>query len=67
MSRGNIVVMQRLTNLLTLREVAGLLGVQEATLRQWRARGRGPASFKIGVSVVYRRSDVDAWLEEHAS
>ena len=49
------------TSILTLRELSQRLGVQEGTLRQWRTRGQGPKSFKIGVSVVYYLRDVEAW------
>jgi len=48
-------------NVLTLREVAQRLGVREGTLRQWRWRGQGPRSFKVGVSVVYHLADIEAW------
>lgn len=37
-----------------------------ATLRWWRheGKGRGPKSFVLGGrKVVYRKSDVDAWLD----
>jgi hypothetical protein len=35
------------------------------TLRYWRALGEvGPASFKLGRRVMYRRTDVEKWLEE---
>jgi hypothetical protein len=34
------------------------------TLRYWRALGEGgPASFKLGRRVMYRRADVEKWLE----
>lgn len=40
-------------------------GLSEATLRGWRHRGdRGPKSFKLGGSIRYLRSDVDAWVRE---
>jgi predicted DNA-binding transcriptional regulator AlpA len=35
------------------------------TLRWWRAVGKGgPESFKLGRRVMYRRADVEKWLEE---
>jgi excisionase family DNA binding protein len=49
--------------LLTLKEVAALLGVPVATLRWWRHKGVGPASFKIGRLVKYQSSDVDRWIQ----
>lgn len=40
--------------------------VTASTLHWWRheGKGRGPKSFNLGGKrVVYRKSDVDAWLE----
>lgn len=49
----------------TLRELAALLRVEEATVRYWRNRGTGPDSYKIGRHVRYTRQDVDRWLRAH--
>jgi DNA-binding transcriptional MerR regulator len=38
--------------------------VPKATLRYWRHIGYGSKSFKIGRRVVYKRSDVEQWIEE---
>lgn len=48
--------------LLLLPEVAEKLRVTIATLRDWRARGIGPPSAKVGRHVMYRVVDVDEWL-----
>jgi len=48
--------------LLTITEVAELLRTPVATLRYWRHLGIGPASFRIGRRVMYRRSDVEDWI-----
>lgn len=42
--------------------VAAYLGVPIATLYNWRYRGKGPMSIKVGRNVRYRWSDVEAWL-----
>jgi predicted DNA-binding transcriptional regulator AlpA len=42
-------------------------GVPIATLYQWRLKGTGPRSLKIGRHLRYRRSDVESWLESCAS
>lgn len=42
--------------------VADYTGIHEATLRYWRYENKGPASFKLGRRVMYRKADVDAWL-----
>jgi hypothetical protein len=35
-----------------------------STVRYWRHVGFGPASFRLGRRVVYRRHEVARWLEE---
>lgn len=51
---------------LTTEELANELGLKPQTLRSWRAKGLGPAWFAVsdGGPVRYRRSDVEAWMEE---
>lgn len=34
------------------------------TLRYQRSAGGGPPSFTVGKKVLYRLSDVDAWLDQ---
>lgn len=48
---------------LTTVEVANECRTAVETVRYWRHIGYGPPSFKIGRRVLYRREDVDAWLE----
>lgn len=56
--------MSEVERLLTLREVATMLGVTEATAYQWRYRGEGPPGYRInGGRVRFREADVLAWLE----
>jgi predicted DNA-binding transcriptional regulator AlpA len=50
--------------LLTPAEVAERLRRPVATVRYWRAMGIGPKSANVGGRVLYRRSDVEAWVEE---
>lgn len=52
--------------MLTMREVADLLRVPEATLRYWRHLGTGPRGFRVGRSVRYWRTEVASWLEERS-
>ncbi len=52
--------------LMTMKEVATLVRVPEATLRYWRHLGTGPHGFRIGRSVRYWRNDVVHWLEEQS-
>lgn len=44
--------------------VSAYTGLPAATLRYWRHTGEGPVSFKLGRRVLYRKVDVDAWLDE---
>lgn len=49
--------------LLTLPEAAVRTRVPEGTLRRWRCVGTGPTSGLVGRRVVYRESDLEAWLD----
>jgi predicted DNA-binding transcriptional regulator AlpA len=48
--------------LLTDDEVAEMLRVHPATLKNWSRRGAGPPRIKIGAGVRYRLADVEAWI-----
>jgi excisionase family DNA binding protein len=48
--------------LLGTREVAELLGVDVSTVYAARHHGRGPVSYRRGKRLVFRRTDVDAFL-----
>jgi excisionase family DNA binding protein len=50
--------------LLTAQEVAERLKVPVKTLHQWRKNGWGPQGKKLGVRVVFREKDVDAWIQD---
>lgn len=43
-------------------DVERATGVPAGTLRFYRAMDVGPRCFKLGRRVVYRRSDVEAWV-----
>lgn len=49
--------------ILTTAEVAEKLRVPVGTLRYWRHNGEGPRSFKLGRSVRYYASDVEAYID----
>ena len=58
------------TDLLTIAEAAALLRAPVATLRYWRHLGTGPRSFRLGRRVLYRRDDLNDWIDarrEHGS
>lgn len=50
--------------LLSVNQVAAMLGRPPGTIRQWRSKGFGPKSFKLGASVVFRRSAVLRFIDE---
>lgn len=53
---------------LTPIQAAKYLGISEGALRLWRSEGKGPRHFKAGEKLVrYRRTDLDAWIEERLS
>ena len=52
-----------LPDLLTITEAAELLRAPVATLRYWRHLGSGPRSFRVGRRVLYRRDDVQRWVD----
>jgi excisionase family DNA binding protein len=52
--------------LMTIADLSTMLGVPVDTLYGWRHRGEGPRGYRIGRHVRFRRSSVEAWLEEQA-
>lgn len=50
--------------LLTLDEVAELTRLPVATLRYFRACKTGPPAAKLGRRLVYRESEVLAWVDD---
>ena len=50
-------------DLLTTAQVSALTGLSPATLRYWRHANEGPASFRLGKRVLYRREAVERWIE----
>lgn len=49
---------------LTTREVSERYPVAESTLRYYRHAGIGPKSFKLGRKVVYKETDMRAWMAD---
>jgi excisionase family DNA binding protein len=50
-------------DLMYRREAADYIHMPPATLAQWAYRGIGPGYMKVGRRVLYRKSELDAWLE----
>jgi excisionase family DNA binding protein len=51
-------------DVLTFDEVATILRVPVGTLRTWRGKGEGPAGFRAGKYVRFRRSSVERFITE---
>jgi len=43
-------------------EAGAFLGIHPRTLNNWRSQKRGPTYVKMGERVVYRRSDLEAYM-----
>lgn len=48
--------------LITPVELAELYRIPTATAAKWRWNGTGPAFLKFGSRVLYRESDIEAWI-----
>jgi len=59
---GDDALMKRLDELLSPQDLAGYLDVPVKTVYGWRYRGLGPAGFRVGRHLRYRRSDVEEWI-----
>lgn len=55
------------SELLRPAEVSREYRVSEQTLSNWRWSRRGPRFLKAGGRVLYRRSDVERWLDDNAT
>ena len=44
-------------------ELARFLGVPRQSLYAWRAKGTGPAWYRVGRAIRYKEQDVEAWIE----
>lgn len=53
-----------MSELLTIGEAADYLRKPVETLRKWRSQGYGPRAAKAGRSLLYRRAEIDRWLQE---
>ena len=52
--------------ILRAKQAAQYIGMAPSTLAKWRMRNCGPRYIRAGKRiVVYRRRDLDRWLDEH--
>ena len=61
-----IMTLQAGEKLMSLTDVSEMLGIPVHTLYRWRHNGDGPAGYRVGRHVRYRRDAVEAWLEQQA-
>ena len=50
---------------LTVAELAELMRTSRKTVYEWRLKDTGPVGTRVGRSVLFRTSAVEAWLAEH--
>lgn len=53
------------SDLLTPREAAAYVRRSPRTLARERSLGIGPSYVKLGAKVFYRRTHLDAWVDQH--
>ncbi len=54
--------------LLTINEVAEVLGVSRQRLYAWRHEGKGPPAIQLeGRLLRYRQTDLDTWLDQQGN
>lgn len=53
-------------DLLTTREAASYLRQSESALNQWRGANKGPKFIRVGRRVLYRSSDLAAFVDHLA-
>jgi len=53
--------------LLSVGQLAELLGVPARTIHAWRYRRTAPPGIRLGKHLRFRRRDVEAWIDEHRS
>ena len=48
---------------LTVKQAVAYCGISDTTLRRLRAEGKGPRYTVLTHWVLYRKSDIDEWIE----
>ena len=51
------------SNALSLKKASEYIGVSQGALRAWKRDGKGPAFFRAGKLLRYRRADLEAWIQ----
>ncbi len=53
--------------LMTTEEVADYLRTTPGTVHYWRSTGKGPKAIKVGRRLLFRLSDIDAFVSRYES
>lgn len=53
-------------DMLNTEELARYIKRPVATIYAMNSRGTGPRRIRVGRACLYRKADVDAWLDAHA-
>lgn len=53
--------------LMTIEQLAECLHTTAGAVYTMRSCGKGPRSIRVGRRVLFRASDVEAWLSEHTT
>lgn len=56
--------MQTTPQLLTLEQVATILGIGERTIRNWRSMGQGPPMILLAGQLRVRPRDLAEWIDQ---
>jgi len=59
--------MPEMSKVLTAKVAAHVVGLSESTLAKLRLNGNGPIYCKLGRRVVYRREDLEQWLQSRTA
>lgn len=54
-------------DLLTIEELAQFFGISKDTAYRWNVAGTGPRRIQIGRRVMYRKADVQDWIDGQAA
>jgi len=47
-------------------QAASYIGLSKKTLCMWRCQGKGPRFIKLGSRILYKKSDLDTYIEENS-
>src|SRR4051812_17694528 len=65
-SDHGVMIMDTADRLMTMTELAAMLGVPVTTLYGWRSRGEGLPAYRIGRHIRYGREVIETWLKSRS-